>query len=283
MKLVQISDTHVTHRGGITNENFERVARFINTELRPDLVVHTGDVVILNPDDAADRETARDLMALISAPVKVLPGNHDVGEFGDKPCAGFAATSERTNAFTDVFGPDHWVEIVGDYAVIGFNSEILTTGICEEDAQWQWLDTVAGQVGDRPAMISCHKPFWSPLPGYTDHNLAIPEATREAMLAALDGVSLIAFGSGHLHHYSIATRGDAITVSAPSTAFVVTGGEHADMLGPGLNQLGVVEYRCEDGGVQAYFRAPADLIEGSPLEFEAFNLALAETGVTVDL
>jgi hypothetical protein len=37
------------------------------------------------------------------------------------------------------------------YAVIGFNSEILATGLPEEQAQWDWLGTLAGQAAGRPA------------------------------------------------------------------------------------------------------------------------------------
>ena len=92
MRIVQISDTHLSHRGGIGNRNFEELAAFINDQLRPDLVVHTGDVSILDPDSDADRAAARELLKLISAPLRVLPGNHDVGEPGDAPWGRFATS-----------------------------------------------------------------------------------------------------------------------------------------------------------------------------------------------
>jgi 3',5'-cyclic AMP phosphodiesterase CpdA len=134
LRIVQISDTHLSHRGGITNRNCERLISFINDELRPDLVVHTGDVSMLDPDSAADRDAARELLGRISAPLHVLPGNHDVGEPSDRPGGGFAVNSDRVAAFTSVFGPDHWVTDLGGHAVIGLNSEILATGLPEERA-----------------------------------------------------------------------------------------------------------------------------------------------------
>jgi 3',5'-cyclic AMP phosphodiesterase CpdA len=280
MRIVQVSDTHLTHRGGVTNQNFERLAAFINDELHPDLVVHTGDVSILSPDSAADRETARELLGRISAPLRVLPGNHDVGEPGEKPWAGFAATSARVAAFTGVFGPDHWVELVGGYAAIGLNSEILGTGLPEEQAQWDWLDSVAEQAGGRPALIFCHKPFWPPVPVATEHAISVPGAVLGRLARALDGVDVRVYASGHLHHYAVGQRGGALTVSAPSTAFVARG--HHELSGPGLDQLGVVEYRCEAGQVEAYFRAVPDLTEGSPMAIGEFAAAAAEIGVTVD-
>jgi 3',5'-cyclic AMP phosphodiesterase CpdA len=281
MNVVQISDTHISHLGGITNDNFRRMARFINDELRPDLVVASGDISILTPDSTADRETARQLFELIDPALRVLPGNHDVGEPSEQPWAGFSATGERTNAFTSVFGPDHWVDIVDDYAVIGFNSELLSSQTPEEEAQWQWLATVKDQVGDRPAVVFCHKPFWPPVPGETEHAMSVPGGVLDRLLGCFDGIDLVAYGSGHLHHFATGHYGDAITVSAPSTAFVVK--DHEAMTGPGLNQLGVVEYRCGDGGVEVYFRSVPDLVEGSPLDVEAFNITMSELGVTVDI
>ena len=62
MRIVQISDTHLSHLGGPTNDNFEQLIPFINDELAPDLVVHSGDVLIADPDLAADRDIARELL-----------------------------------------------------------------------------------------------------------------------------------------------------------------------------------------------------------------------------
>ena len=141
MRIVQISDTHLSHLGGPTNDNLERLIPFVNDQLRPDLVVHSGDVLIADPDSAADRAAARELLSGITAPLRVVPGNHDVGEPGDEPWGGLGTTSARVAAFAGAFGPDHWLEL-GDYAVIGLNSEVLSTGLPEEQAQWDWLETV---------------------------------------------------------------------------------------------------------------------------------------------
>jgi 3',5'-cyclic AMP phosphodiesterase CpdA len=281
MKLVQITDTHVTHLGGVTNDNLTRVARYVNEVLRPDLVVHTGDVSILSPDIAADRETAHELLQQFDAPVRVVPGNHDVGEPVDDPWAGFRATQERIDAFTDVFGADHWLEIVDGYAAIGINSELFGGGTPGEQAQWAWLETLRDQVGSRPALVFSHKPFWAPVPGITKHAMSIPAGEIERLLAAFEGIDVVAYGSGHLHHYTIGGYGDAITVSGPSTAFLVKG--HDELIGPGLVQLGVVEYIGDGGQLEAFFRSVPSLIEGSPLDIEQFNRTLSDLGVTVEI
>ncbi len=280
MKIVQITDTHISHLGGVPTANFEKIARFVNEVLRPTFVVHSGDVSILNPDMAADREAAKSAFELIEAPMRVLPGNHDVGEPGPEPWGGFKATSERTNAFTSLFGPDHWVEIVGDYAVVGFNSEILSTGIPEEQAQWEWLETVPDATGGRPTLVFCHKPFWTPM-AHPAHAMSVPAEALDRLLDSLAGADVKIFGSGHLHRYLREERGAALAVSGPSTAFMAK--INADLSNPGLDQLGVVEYDCENGEVEAHFRSIPTLVEGGPNDIKEFKLALEEIGVTVDI
>ncbi len=106
MKIVQLSDTHISHLGGATTENLRAFVDLINA-INPTFVVHSGDVAILDPDQAEDRAAARELLAGIQAPLRVLPGNHDVGERPDNAWAGLVVTPERLAAFESIFGPDH--------------------------------------------------------------------------------------------------------------------------------------------------------------------------------
>jgi predicted MPP superfamily phosphohydrolase len=53
MRVVQISDTHISHLGGVPTRNMELVVEYLNNHLRPDLVVNTGDIVILDAGSAA--------------------------------------------------------------------------------------------------------------------------------------------------------------------------------------------------------------------------------------
>jgi 3',5'-cyclic AMP phosphodiesterase CpdA len=280
VRIVQISDTHLSHLGGPTTDNLERLIPFVNDGLRPDLVVHSGDVLMADPDVAADRDAARDLLGRISAPLRVVPGNHDIGEPGDEPWGGLAATSARVAAFTGAFGPDHWLCEVGDYVAIGLNSEILSTGLPEEQAQWDWLETVPAQVGRRPALVFCHKPLWPPAPAPGENALSVPGRERYRLLQALAGVDVRVFGNGHLHQFAIGRYGDALTVTAPSTGFA--GRSIERLVGHGLQQSGVVEYRCEDGGIEVYFRSVPGLTERSPFDTEQFVSTARAAGVTFD-
>ncbi|MFR9805236.1 metallophosphoesterase family protein [Pseudonocardia sp. RS010] len=107
MKIVQISDTHLTAAGGPTENAFGLLARHLDEDVRPDLVVHSGDIQLVHPDDADDRAHARELLDLITAPLVVVPGNHDVGMPGLGAWAGITVTDERVAAHEAAFGPDH--------------------------------------------------------------------------------------------------------------------------------------------------------------------------------
>jgi 3',5'-cyclic AMP phosphodiesterase CpdA len=283
MKIVQLSDTHISYLGGATTENLRAFIDLINA-INPTFVVHSGDVAILDPDNTGDREAARDLLAGIQAPLRVLPGNHDVGERPDNAWAGLVVTPERLAAFEDTFGPDHWMELVGDWAVLGLNSEIMGSGLPEEEAQWAWLESLPERIGTRPTLVFTHKPVWNPYPSITEHNIAIPDESRDRLLAALDGVALTAFGSGHLHQYAVTTEtaGErtVLAVSAPATGFA-----HGGLGSDALAQQGIVEYVLGDGHAagtaRPFFRNLATLIEVEPTDIPEFTAALDALGVTI--
>ncbi len=252
MKIVQISDTHLTARGGRTQENFDRVVDYVNNTVRPDLIVHSGDIVIIHPDDADDRTHAHDLIQKFTAPVLVVPGNHDVGEPGATPWKGIGVTDDRVAAFEKVWGPDHWRRDTDGWTVLGLNSELFGSGLDRETAQWEWIETTVADIPDtQRVIVFLHKPIWQAVDEPTEHAFDIGES-RTRLLTLLDQVSLAAVGSGHLHCYRQAVRDQAIEVWAPATGFVAGDG---DALPGPLHQLGIVEYDCTDAVVRAGYRS----------------------------
>lgn len=271
MRIVQLSDTHLSHIGGVTSENFTKLVEYVNDVLKPDLVINTGDLVILSPDSDADRETARLAHEGFSAPVRILPGNHDVGMPGEHAWMGLVTTSERVTNYKKTFGTDRFLELPNStWAIIGLNSEVFSSGLPEESEQWEWLEEVAAQVQGRCVAFFLHRPFWSPMPGFTEHALAIEEPDRDRILQIFSNSRVKLVGSGHLHRFMQGQEGETLTVSAPSTAFIVLGGSL------GINQLGLVEYRIDGEEIRAYFRTIASLVEGEPHELAAFSETMAE-------
>ncbi len=270
MRIVQISDTHRTHRGGVTNENFALLVEYVNEVLKPDLVINTGDLVILSPDNDDDREFARAAHEQFDAPVRILPGNHDVGMPGENSWMGIRPTTERIAAYRESFGTDRFVELHGPtWALIGLNSELISSGLEEEVEQWSWLEQVAQDVKGRSVAIFLHRPLWSPMPA-SDHELALSQGDCDRILEIFADAHLKLVASGHLHRYLSGQRGGTLTISAPSSAFIVRMGSH------GLNQLGVVEYRIEGESIDAFFRSIPGLVEDEPFALSAFVETMAE-------
>ena len=104
--VVQISDSHVSPRITHFNANWE-AARALLPRLSPDLIVHTGDATLDGADMEADCTMAAAGLADAPAPVRVVPGNHDVGDLGaatQPPTAARIARHERH------FGACVWTE-----------------------------------------------------------------------------------------------------------------------------------------------------------------------------
>ena len=258
------------------------LVEYINTELRPDLVVNTGDVVIANPDSAEDRETAWRLHQEIQAPLLVLPGNHDVGESADDPWLGISVTSNRVAGFTQVWGPDRFFRLgsaatgSADWAFIGINSERMSSGLPEEDEQWEWLASVAEQVQDKSVMLFLHKPLW--FPGGSRSGLTVPEPDRQRLISLFAGARLRVVANGHVHRYRRAFEGEILTVWSPSLTFASPADpEHG--LAP--SPSGIVEYRIDGDFVDVSFR-PVPGVHGVPDVYAMveFMTAMAELGAS---
>src|ERR1700684_2560717 len=189
VRIVQFSDTHISRLGGTPSETTSLLVDFLNEELRPDLVIHTGDVVILNPDSPDDRQAAWQLLRQINAPLLVLPGNHDVGESGDDVWMDVSVTNDRVAGFAGTWGADRFLRLGDagtgsqDWAVVGINSERMSSGLPQEDEQWDWLASVAEQVRSKSVMLFLHKPLW--LLGGSRAGMKITEPDRERLLTVL--------------------------------------------------------------------------------------------------
>jgi 3',5'-cyclic AMP phosphodiesterase CpdA len=283
MRIVHLSDTHISHLGGTPSKNFALAVDYLNTELRPDLVINTGDVVILNPDSASDRETARHLHREIGAPLLVLPGNHDVGESADAPWMGISVTSDRVAGFTRTWGPDRFFQLgaaadAADWAFIGINSERLSSGLPEEDEQWEWLVGVAEQVRGKSVMLFLHKPLW--FPGGWRSGITIPPSDRRRLISLFAGVGarLRVVANGHVHRYRRAFEGEILTVWSPSLTFASpVDPEHG--LEP--SQPGIVEYEIHGDAVDVSFRPVPGV--GGVTDVSAmaeFTVGMAELGAS---
>jgi 3',5'-cyclic AMP phosphodiesterase CpdA len=255
MRIIQFSDTHISHLGGLGHGNAERLVEYLNEVAEPDLAVNTGDIVILDPDSAKDRAAALLIHDRIDAPLRVVPGNHDVGECAAEPWQGIGVSSGRVRDFRSAWGSDRFA-VFGDaareaegWAFVGINSELCASGLPEENEQWAWLEDVAAEAAGRSVMLFLHKPLI--IDDGSRESVTVTEAARDRILGTFRG-DLRVVASGHVHRYRRATDGDVMTVWAPSLSFAPAA-EPRLKFGPGT--AGIVEYSVRGDHVDARFVA----------------------------
>jgi len=156
MKIVQISDTHFSPSKPHFNGNWEPIRRWIE-EVKPDLVVHTGDLTIDGADQEDDIVFSMALLGELDVPVLVVPGNHDVGHM---PGSQQPIDDARLERWRRLAGPDRFAKGIGGWRLIGLNGLLIGSGHAEEQAQFDWLvETLEGREGRRLAIFA-HKPLF---------------------------------------------------------------------------------------------------------------------------
>ena len=280
-RIIQISDTHLWSRGGPMAANFRALAELVNRQVRPDLVVHTGDVVALTPDSDADRAAAAGLLECIEAPMWVLPGNHDVGGLPGRPWMGLEVTPERLRAHRATFGVDRWLHVLDDeWALVGLNSQLIGSGLPEETVQWEWLRATVPSIGGRRVVLFTHKPVWWPSAEHPpDHpELGLTDGLSRTLLEALAECGLVAVATGHLHRFRLGAQDGVLEVWAPATG-VLARGPH---LPPGAEGLGIVELTLDRGGIEARFVTVPGLTERDPQDIPEVRAVIDELAVRAE-
>ncbi len=252
--MVQVSDTHLSPRHAWAQPNFDAVVAWLAAD-PPDLVVHTGDAVLDDPDDLDDRVHARRQADRLPAPWVALPGNHDVGEVGGDELV----TPARLAAWAEWWGSDRFRVDLGPWRLLGLNLFVLATGWAAEAEQADW--TRQQLAGAEHVAVFLHKPLHLGDPGAEDPSWGcLTLAQRTALAAVVADAPVRVVASGHLHRFATSCLPwprDATAVWAPATSFV--GRDHGD---GALRRVGVVEHRFSpDGGHAAAFVAPPGMRE----------------------
>jgi alkaline phosphatase D len=248
MRIVQLSDIHLSPTNRDTTADFDRIAAWLRAD-PPDCVVVSGDLAEFDPDSEAERHYAFERMSELPAPVFVIPGNHDVGENGWTPWKAPILDALRLAAFEATWGQSRFVFDIDGWRLIGAN--LMTPDVLTE-IKWlgQQLDGV-----DRAAVF-LHKPVylvaaethdepgWSAEPGW-----------RWPLLDTLSTPVVRVVCSGHLHSHRVHQLTPyAQAVWAPSTSFHGNERGHGAILEPGL-----VEHFTAGDQWRAVYRTLNDL------------------------
>jgi 3',5'-cyclic AMP phosphodiesterase CpdA len=255
MRVIQISDTHLSRGKAHFVGNWEPLARWIASH-RPDLVIHTGDVTIDGAENDVDLAYASDLIAVAGGRWRVLPGNHDVGEVGHR----FQPVNDvRLQRWRARFGADWWVEDIAGWRLVGLDALILGSGVADEPTQMAWLNETMLGAGERRIAWFLHKPLFLDDPGEGDTGYwSIKPQPRAGLLALLERRSVALVASGHLHKARDFRRAGTRYIRGPASSFLV-GAVQPPM--PGEKRLGAVLYEFGERGFAAEICDVPGLVE----------------------
>lgn len=220
LRIVQVSDTHLSESHAYFIDNFDVFVAEMQ-DLKPDLIVHSGDVSFNGPANRADLAFARAQLERLPAPVLALAGNHDIGEAPPFSRLNQPVDAGRMGAWADTFGPMYWSHDIGDWRLIGLDTALMASGLPEEETQRKFLAAALAGRGNRQAMVFMHMPpFESDAGDARPTTSCIPFPARGPLLdtCAQAGVRVIA--CGHLHVYRAVRYGAMDIVWAPTTAMV---------------------------------------------------------------
>ncbi len=253
-RLIHISDLHLSRNRAYTYANWKAVLTYIN-QVKPDLVINTGDFVLESPDDFDDLEFAREQMSHLAVSWKALPGDHDIGGGPPQPrlraevpwLENYGITEDRRQQYLALFEEDRWSLPFGDWQLIGINDLIFESGFDAEQTQWEYLEEKLQQAKDRPIALFMHKPpcmtsiFEKP---YITN--AIPAEARQRLRELIRKANVRLICTGHLHVFrTFHTLGISIIV-APT----LMRGKDDYVSGNGQDVNGIVEYVFDGEGVE---------------------------------
>lgn len=247
VRVVQISDTHLSEARPLFQANFEALCAWLHAN-PPDLLICTGDISLDGADSDKDLRFAASQLARLPTRCLVIPGNHDVGDFAELDVRQ-VTNAERLARWRAVLGADHFVKDVPGWRLIGLNTQTMGSGLAEEAAQADALaGAVAGAEG-RALALFLHKPLCQHRLDEADLNYwSVLRPARDALLGAFGSTPPRFVASGHIHQWRDHAPSGLRQIWAPAISFIV-GEEQQPSLGSKL--LGAVEHLLHPDGSHA--------------------------------
>ncbi len=235
-----IADTHVTEAEATAISGFDidsvklgaaRSRYLVDrlNSLKPDFVVHLGDLVHPVPgspayEDSADR--FHRLYEALSCPLYLVAGNHDIGEkaFPGQPRgqqeSRATVSDDKIAAYESQFQTHYYSFEHQDCLFVIINGMIVNSGLACEELQQDWLETLLGENQGRRIFIFSHYPLYLSRPDETQHYDATDEPGRSWLLGLFERHAVEAYFAGHVHNFFFNRHGPMHCYVLPSPSFL---------------------------------------------------------------
>lgn len=219
-RLIQISDPHLSRQHAFFQANFRHAVAHA-AAAAPDLVVSSGDLSLEGAERPDDLVFAAAEHARITVPLRVLAGNHDVGEEAPGRDGKPVVDDVRLATFRRHFGADRWSLELGAWRIVGVNAMLCGSGLAAERWQEAWL--AERLATDRPVGLFLHKPLYADaadepaMPGAT-----VPPEARWRLLDLLASSTVRFVACGHLHQHRHLRWREVDLLWAPAISFMIS-------------------------------------------------------------
>jgi 3',5'-cyclic AMP phosphodiesterase CpdA len=258
VRIVQVSDTHLSRDRGHFNYNFAVFAELMR-QAPPDLIVHSGDLSLNGADDESDLAFAKAWHDLLPAPWIAIPGNHDIGEAPPFSRLQQPLDAQRIARFERIVGPRWWKREIGGWLLVGLDSSLFGSELPDEARQMAFLKDALASRRDTRKLVFIHMPPFEDDPTDTAFTtMSVPHPARHGLLDTCAAGGVRAIASAHLHvHRVLSYRGLQI-VWAPTTAFVNIAKRLKE--GYGFPRAGYIEWMLEGDALSFKLVEPPEMI-----------------------
>ncbi len=251
-----VADTHITEAEAVAVSGFDidtvklgaarsRYAVDRLNCLKPDFVVHLGDITHPVPDTPAYEDSADRFQKLyedLDCPLYLVAGNHDIGEkaFPGQPLGlqetKLTVNDDKIAQYEHQFQAQYYSFEHQDCLFVVINGMIINSGLAWEASQRQWLEALLEANQGRRIFMFSHYPPYLSRPDEPDHYDATDEPGRSWLLGLFEGHGIEAYYAGHVHNFFFNRHGPTNCYVLPSLSFLRHDYHELFRVEPGMKQ-----------------------------------------------